>query len=114
MPLATMPPVNYPQAARQHGDIIVIRIVFPAGMTLSVMNTLVAQLEGADGPLTSLTTEGRSAIATFDETLPKAGPFFAVIQPGKAAALQNSTTVCEGRIIVSGEEAHHVAYRQKA
>ncbi len=90
-----------------------IRIVFPAGMTLSVMNTLVAQLEGADGPLTSLKTEGRSTIATFDETLPKPA-VFAVIQPGKAAALQNSTTVCEGRIIVSGEEAHHVAYRQKA
>ncbi len=72
-----------------------LTIYMPQGASFQLINTLVAQLEGADGPLTGLAIERKATVLLFDETAPKPA-VFAKLQPASVAAPPGAALVCNG------------------
>ncbi|HEY1709432.1 MAG TPA: hypothetical protein VGG10_14290 [Rhizomicrobium sp.] len=87
-----------------------LTIYMPQGASFQLINTIVAQLEGADGPLTGLAIERRATVLLFDETAPKP-TVFAKVQPASDARPPGAERVCSGKIIVACELTDCVAYR---
>jgi hypothetical protein len=87
-----------------------LTIYMPQGASYRLINTLIAQLEGADGPLTGLAIERRATVLLFDETAPKP-TVFAKLQPATDAPPRGATHIWSGRVIVAGAMTDCAAYR---
>jgi hypothetical protein len=91
-------------------DVSMLTIYMPQGASFQLINTLVAQLEGADGPLTGLAIERKATVLLFDETAPKPA-VFAKLQPASDAAPPGAALVCNGTVIVAGALTACSVYR---
>lgn len=80
------------------------QIQFPAGRTLTDINTIVTQYEQSDGPLTVMGNDGANSLFTFnaEADLPANTAVIAEQVNNQPVIPPGSTLVCTGTIFVAG------------
>lgn len=80
------------------------QIQFPAGRTLTDINTIVTQYEQLEGPLTAMANDGTNSLFTFnaEADLPANTAVVAAQVNNQPVIPPGSTLVCAGTIFIEG------------